>query len=81
VEGIAAVPAEVAALRTGQDEHVQPGLADDRADRVHAGAAVTPDGGEEAEAGAEMVELLAAGRGEGGLLMSELGPGDHAGRR
>ena len=77
MEGIAAVPAEVAALRTGQDEQVQPRRTNDRADRVHTGTAVLADGGEEAQAEAMLVELPAARGRERGLLLRELRPGDH----
>ena len=68
VQRIAAVAAQVAALRAGQDEHVQARGADDRADRVHPRAAVGADRGEKAEAEAVLVELPAAGLGERGLL-------------
>ena len=44
---------------------------------MHAGAAVPPDGGEETEAEAVLVELPATNRGERGLLPLELRPGDH----
>ncbi|HEX3715649.1 MAG TPA: hypothetical protein VHV09_22855 [Trebonia sp.] len=77
MQRVAGIAAQVAPLRAGEDEHVQPGRADDRADRVHPGPAVGAHGGEKAEAEAVLVELAAAGRGEGGLLLFELGPGDH----
>jgi hypothetical protein len=52
--------------------------ADDRADGVHAGAAVLADRGEEAKAKAVLVELRAAGGGERGLLLRELRPSEHS---
>src|SRR2546421_280923 len=40
--------------------------------------AVATDGGQEAQADAELVEVLAPGLGQGGLLPLELVPRDHA---
>jgi predicted DNA-binding transcriptional regulator YafY len=81
VQRVAGIAAQVAPLRAGQDQHVQPGRADDRADRVHPGAAVLAHGGEEAEAEPVLVEVPAASRGEVRLLLRELGPGDHVSGR
>ena len=71
------VPAQVLLLGSGADEQVQSGRADDRADRMHTRAAVGPDGGQEGQSDAELVELPAARVRQGGLLTLELGPGDH----
>jgi hypothetical protein len=64
-------------LGPGADQQVQPGRADDRADRVHARAAVAPDGGQEGQADPVLVELPAARVGQVGLLPLEFAPGDH----
>jgi predicted DNA-binding transcriptional regulator YafY len=77
VQRVPAVAAQVGPLGTGKDEHVQSGLTDNRAYRVHAGAAVLSDGGEETEAEAVLVKLSAADRGESRLLPFEMCPGDH----
>ncbi|HLN67648.1 MAG TPA: hypothetical protein VK280_10270 [Streptosporangiaceae bacterium] len=77
VQRVTPVPAEVLLLGSRADEQVQSGRADDRADRVHARAAVAPDGGQEAQPDAELVELPAARVRQGGLVPLELGPGDH----
>src|SRR5690349_12382934 len=78
VQRVAPVPAQVGLLGPGDDEQVQSGRADHRADRVHPRAAVGTDGGQEAQADAELVEVLAPGLGQGGLLPLELVPRDHA---
>ena len=77
VQRVTPVPAQVLLLGSRADEQVQSGRADDRADRVHARAAVAPDGGQEAQPDAELVELPAARVRQGGLVPLELGPGDH----
>src|SRR5690348_4322679 len=78
VQRVAPVPAQVVLLGAADDEQVQPGRADHRAYRVYSRTAVGPDGGQEAQADAEMVELLAPGLGQGGLLLLELVPRGHA---
>src|SRR4029077_1482514 len=77
VQRVAAVPAQVLPLGPGHDEQVQARVADDRADRVHPRGAVGPDRGQERQSDADMVELLAPGVGQGGLLPLEVGPRDH----
>jgi hypothetical protein len=77
VQRVTLVPAEILLLGSRLDEQVKSGRADDRADRVHARAAVGPDGGQEGQADAELVELPAARVRQGGLVPLEFGPGDH----
>jgi hypothetical protein len=77
VERVAAVAAQVPALRAGEDEHVQARGADDRAYGVDPGTAVAADRGEETQADVVLVELRAADRGQRGLLPFELCPGEH----
>ena len=78
VQGEAAVPAQILPFGSGDDQHVQPGRADHRAHRVHAGTAVGPNGGQEGQADPVLVELLAAGGRQSGLLAPEFRPRDHA---
>src|SRR5689334_9623287 len=78
VQRVAPVPAQVVLLGPGDDEQVQPGRADHRAHRVYTRAAVVPDGGQEGQPDAELVEMLAPSAGQGGLLPLEFVPCDHA---
>jgi hypothetical protein len=77
VQRVTPVPAEILLLGSRLDEHVQSGRADDRADGVQARAAVGPDGGQEGQADAVLVELPAARIRQGGLVPLEFGPGGH----
>jgi hypothetical protein len=65
-------------ITSSSNPQVQPGRADHRAHRVHARAAVRPDGGQEGQADADLVEMPAPGLGQGRLLPLELVPCDHA---
>jgi len=55
VQRVPAVPVQVGLLGAGHDERVYPAAVDERAHRVHPGAAVPAHGGEEAQPHAELV--------------------------
>jgi predicted DNA-binding transcriptional regulator YafY len=81
VQRVTAVPAQVLLLRSRLDEQVKPGHADDGAERVHSRTAVRADGGQEGQADAELVDLLAArARQEGLVLAAALPPDEHGWR-
>jgi hypothetical protein len=77
VQRVPAVPAQVGLLRASHDKDMQAVGAEHRAHRVHPGAAVRAHGREERQADVDLIELSAARRGQGGLLVFELGPRGH----